>query len=96
MRWLFPLPTWVLFLGGLLGLSSTAGAAPEAPAPWHLRLCANAALGEPRDNQGSPYELLRRAQAAWPGLQVDITLLPWTRCLHEAGLGRFDGVLAAS
>jgi polar amino acid transport system substrate-binding protein len=79
------------------GLLSAFAAQAQAPLPpWQLRLCANMALGQPADNQGSGYELLRRAQALWPGLQVEITLLPWTRCLHEAGQGQFDGVLAAS
>ncbi len=88
---------WGLTLGGVL-LASPVALANEDPAapPWTLRLCANLALGDPVDNGGAAYELLRRAQALWPGLQVHITPLPWARCLQEAELGRFDGVLSAS
>lgn len=64
--------------------------------PWTLRLCANTSMGSPADSPSAAYELMRRVQAQWPGLRVEYTLLPWSRCLQEAEEGRFDGVLAAS
>ena len=63
---------------------------------WTLRLCANAALGLPADNNGAAYELMRRVQGLWPGLKLQVTPLPWARCLQDAEQGRFDGVLSAS
>jgi polar amino acid transport system substrate-binding protein len=63
---------------------------------WTLRLCANAALGQPADNNGAAYELMRRVQGLWPGLKLQVTPLPWARCLQDAEQGRFDGVLSAS
>jgi polar amino acid transport system substrate-binding protein len=88
-RWL----RWVLLL---LSAATPAMHASEPAPAWTLRLCANAALGEPADNGGAAYELMRRVEALWPGLKLEFTPLPWSRCLHEAGLGRFDGVLSAS
>ena len=85
---------FALLLCTLLPLGHAAP--PEALPVWKLHLCANAALGEPKDNQGSPYLLLRRIEALWPQLRIQVTLLPWSRCLNEAGQGQFDGVLAAS
>ncbi len=86
----------LLWVAGACALAPWAQAEEPAEAPWTLRLCANAALGQPHDNQGAAYELVRRAQALWPALKLDIHPLPWARCLQEAEQGRFDGVLSAS
>lgn len=79
-----------------LGLAVPAARAIDEPAGPTLRLCANMAQGDPKDNPGSAYELMRRVKALWPGLKLEFTALPWARCLQEAEQGRFDGVLSAS
>lgn len=63
--------------------------------PQRLRICANASLGDPRDDNSS-YLLARNALALLPDVRAEFSPLPWQRCLSEAAAGRFDAVLAAS
>ncbi|MBH9551782.1 substrate-binding periplasmic protein [Inhella gelatinilytica] len=81
----------------LLALGAWAtGFSPIAQAePKVVKLCANAALGAP-DSEATPYLMLRRLQDELPFLRLQVTPLPWNRCLQEAAQGRFDGVLSAS
>lgn len=80
--------------GLALCLALPPGPVRGAP-PLTLRLCANAALGDPAGNNSS-HVLARQAFARLPQLAVQLTPLPWQRCLSEAAAGRFDAVLAAS
>lgn len=90
MPWLLRLTLCLLLVG------SGAARSQAADEAWTLRLCANTSMGAPDDNASAAYQLMRRVQALWPGLKVEYTLLPWSRCLQEAEQGRFHGVLAAS
>lgn len=71
------------------------GGAAVGAEPQVVRLCANSALG-PTDSDATPYVMLRRLEEELPSLRLQVTPLPWNRCLQEAGQGRFEGVLSAS
>lgn len=80
----------------LLACATTCPAAPQEFARARpLHICANEALGAP-DGGAMPYLMLQRALEQLPGLRVEISPLPWNRCLEEAGTGRYDAVLSAS
>lgn len=78
----------------LLALASGSPWATAA-APTPVRVCYNAQLGSP-DGGHFSLLLLRQVRDAMPGVRLQLSALPWMRCLILASRGEADAILGAS